>query len=210
MRDVRAVLFDLDGTLVKSIELHYQAWASALMELGIALSYERYTLLEGTRGIDLASMFLSAQSEKKSSPEQLLHRKEELMGSPNFLAYDGVENLLLKLRASGIKTAIVTAALERRVKTSVSTNILNLFDVVVTAEKCSASKPDPAPYLKACELLGIQPSQSMVVENAPLGVASAKAAGCKCVALTTTVARSALGQADVVVDHISMVEDYVL
>jgi beta-phosphoglucomutase-like phosphatase (HAD superfamily) len=73
-----------------------------------------------------------------------------------------------------------------------------LFETVVTAEDTARGKPDPEPYRLAAQRLGVAPSECLGVENAPLGVQSAKAAGMLCAALETTLPASRLGGADFV------------
>jgi beta-phosphoglucomutase len=80
--------------------------------------------------------------------------------------------------------------------------IYNLFDYAVTGDHVKRGKPHPDPYLKAAKGLGLRPRECIVVENAPLGIESAKRAGMFCVALTTSLPREYLKRADVVVDSL--------
>ena len=80
--------------------------------------------------------------------------------------------------------------------------IKDLFATIVTGEMVKLGKPHPAPYLKAAELLKLEPEQCLVVENAPLGIKSAKAAGMFCLAITTSLPKSYLKRADIIVDRL--------
>jgi beta-phosphoglucomutase-like phosphatase (HAD superfamily) len=81
-----------------------------------------------------------------------------------------------------------------------------LFDYILTSEDIENGKPSPDPYLKAQEALNVSPSECLVVENAPLGIASAKSAGMKVVALTSTVSEDYLRDADWIISNLSEVE----
>jgi len=73
---------------------------------------------------------------------------------------------------------------------------------VVTGDSVKKGKPHPEPYLKAASVLGLRPKQCLVVENAPFGIASAKKAGMFCIAITTSLPRDYLKQADIIVDRL--------
>ena len=77
---------------------------------------------------------------------------------------------------------------------------LERFQAIVTGEDTTVGKPSPEPYLRGAEKLGVRPEACIVVENAPIGIESAKRAGAYCIALCTTVSREALRQADEIVD----------
>lgn len=72
------------------------------------------------------------------------------------------------------------------------------FDVVITAESVERKKPAPDPYLKAVEMLGLRREECLVIENAPAGITSAKRAGLRCLAITTSLPESYLKEADAV------------
>ena len=96
------------------------------------------------------------------------------------------------IRTGGAKTALVTGAKRERIMSTVDKATLKLFDTVVTGDDVTHGKPSPEPYLLAAKKLGKSPNQCLVVENAPLGVKSAKAAGMKCLAIGSTLPKDEL------------------
>ena len=78
----------------------------------------------------------------------------------------------------------------------VPTGIVGLFDAIVTGDEVTNGKPDPEPYRTVAGRLGLSPSECLVIENAPLGIQSARAAGMRCLALETTLPAGRLPQAD--------------
>ena len=78
---------------------------------------------------------------------------------------------------------------------------LNKFDVIISGDDTEKGKPNPEPYLAAMQKLNILPIESLVIENAPLGIQSAKTAGAYCIAITTTLGREYLKEADEVVKN---------
>ena len=81
-------------------------------------------------------------------------------------------------------------------------DIRRLFDAVISGDSVKQGKPHPEPYLKAAAVLGLRPRQCLVVENAPLGIESAKKAGMSCVAVTTSLPKEYLKKADIIVNRL--------
>jgi len=111
-------------------------------------------------------------------------------------------------RKMGLKTAIVTGSVRSNLEWTLSDEERAMFDVILSSEYYSKGKPHPEPYLNAARQLGFPPEACLVVENAPLGIQSAKAAGMFCVAITTTLPASDLKDADLVVPDIDRLKDY--
>jgi sugar-phosphatase len=76
---------------------------------------------------------------------------------------------------------------------------------MITADDVGRGKPDPEPYLKGAELLGVNPAECLVIEDAPAGIQSAHAAGMKAIALTSTYPASALSEADAVIQRLDQI-----
>jgi HAD superfamily hydrolase (TIGR01509 family) len=109
----------------------------------------------------------------------------------------GIEPLLYDLRGRGYLLGLVTGSARSVVDESlVPTGVASFFEVIVAGDEVAAGKPDPEPYHTAAARLGIPPDQCLAVENAPLGIASAKASGMGCVALQTTLPAEQLSAAD--------------
>jgi beta-phosphoglucomutase len=200
---MRAVLFDFDGVVVKSMESHYHGWQKALEEYGIDMSPEELYILEGQGVEEVASQLVrkfNIPAEERSNIIQKKRfyydkvKKDELY--PNFL--DVVE----WARQMELKIGLVTGGdRERVLKALQAYGIDSYFQVIVTSEDVMHSKPSPEPYLAAAQLLAVEPQDCIVIENAPLGIMSAKTAEMKCIAITTTLPSSFLKRADVVADN---------
>ena len=110
----------------------------------------------------------------------------------------GVVDFVNECRRRGLKTAVASSADE--VKVLGNLNEIGLppstFDVVVNGSQVARKKPAPDIFLEACRRLGLEPSRCLVIEDAVAGVAAAKAAGCRCLAVTTSFVREQLGEAD--------------
>ena len=106
-------------------------------------------------------------------------------------------------RAAGsARLAVVSGAARSEVETVLDAAGIDLFEVIVSAEDVTRGKPDPEGYRRALELLGVEAAQALALEDAPPGVAAAKAAGLCCVAVLGTVPRERLGEANEVVPRL--------
>ena len=116
--------------------------------------------------------------------------------------FSGVDEFLRCLKNKGYLLAIVTGTPMPQLKKILPAKIQFLFDTIVTGDLVKKGKPYPDPFLKAAKDLNLKPSQCLVIENAPLGIRSAKAARMFCVAITTSLPKEYLQMADVVVDKL--------
>ena len=105
------------------------------------------------------------------------------------------------LRAAGKRLAIVSASPKEKLEKTVPKEFLDKFEVVISGDDCKIGKPHPEPYLNAMNKLGLSIGDCVVIENAPLGIQSAKSAGIYCIALTTTVNREHLNEADKILQN---------
>lgn len=192
-----AVLFDFDGVLAKTMEDNFNAWRAALEESGIAIVPDDYYPLEGMKVHEVAATLFRKYGREAPDPAAIVRRKESHYRDHNrFELYPGVVELLDDLAARRVPVAVATAALVSRLKETCPPGFLERFDALVTGDDAVEGKPSPAPYLTAAMKLNIDPSRCVVIENAPLGIRSAKAAGCYCIALETTMDRRYLAGAD--------------
>jgi beta-phosphoglucomutase len=121
--------------------------------------------------------------------------------------YENAFKVIDELRTRGFKVALVTACALKNMQHSLDKAGQAHFDFIVTGDEVPRAKPYPDPYLTAANQLGIPPENCVVVENAPLGIESAKNAGMFCVAIETTLGREYLGKADCIVKNISELQD---
>jgi beta-phosphoglucomutase len=205
MRDVAAVAFDWDGVLVDSSRNYYRAYELVLREIGITTTPREIYLREGqpTPQVIAALCRERGMSITDAKVKELVQRRREYdiaLGKRTF--FSGIRDLLARLRKSGCKLAMVTGSSRKSVELVLGPVQEKWFDAVVTADDVARPKPDPEPFLMAAKKMGVDPPKCVVVENAPFGIRAARAAGCRVVAVCTTLTSDDLREADCVVrDH---------
>jgi HAD superfamily hydrolase (TIGR01509 family) len=157
-------------------------------------------------------MLCEAHGVPSEKDEEIMKQKEKFMRqiAGQSTIYSGIPELLLGLLQEGVLLALVTGASKKRVEQFLPKEIHKLFNAVITSDDVIRTKPDPEPYLKAALILGLSPEDSLVVENAPLGIESAKKGGFPCIALTTTLEAADLYQADAVFNDHSLLSSFLL
>ena len=188
-----AVLFDFDGVLVDSnaiSERQMRVWAErhGVPFARIAAIHHGRPTLETVR---LVAPHLDVEAEAR------LIERAETEDTEGLVAFAGAARLLSGLPAG--RWAIVTSGTRRLATTRLAHVGLRRPDVLVTADDVRRGKPAPDPYLVAAERLGVAPERCVVVEDAPAGVAAARAAGARVIAVASTMAPAALTDADVIV-----------
>ena len=198
----KGVLFDFDGTLADTMEGHYLAWKSALAEHGISIDARDFYPLEGTDLHEIAKMFAKGPIWTAESIDALVQKKKEYyVGIQSIAFYPAVETEISELQGRKVPRSIVTAGHLDQLKATVPGEFLDRFDVLLTGDQYKRGKPDPEPYLKGANALGLRPEECIAVENAPLGVLSAKRANTYCIGICSTVGRDILAEADEVLDQ---------
>lgn len=201
--NVRAVAFDLDGTLAPTMELNFQCWKKILASRKIKIDKTQYLLREGENISSLMQDLLKEYNPKilPDEIEKFIEYKDQLFKQKfSCELYPGVSWLIKHLKKLKVKQGIVTAGRITRLKTMFNSDFLEQFDVLVTGEKDKPGKPFPEPYFEFSESINIPPSEILVVENAPLGIKSAKRAGMRCVAIASTLDKHHLSEADLLFD----------
>jgi beta-phosphoglucomutase len=200
MGKIKAILFDFDGTLADTMEDLFSAWKKSFLKFGIEIKKEDYFPLEGTKVLEVAKI-ISDKYGLNAEPEELVRLKNEFYLQDNsFSFYPGVVGFIDALHNKGVTKAIVSASQREKLEKTVSKSFLDKFDAIITSEDYALGKPNPEPYQKAMSKLGLTPAECIVVENAPLGIESAKAAGCYCIAVSSTLPKEFLKKADAVID----------
>lgn len=183
------VIFDLDGVLTDTAELHYQCWQALADELGLPFDRQANEALRGLSREESLGKFLGRRAAEFSEQQklELARRKNEdylrrvARLSPADLA-PGAAELLSELRRRGARLAVASAS--RNAAAVIDRlGIGLLLDVLVDGNEVERSKPDPQVFLRAAERLGLPPRRCVVVEDAASGVDAALAAGMRVVGL---------------------------
>lgn len=186
-----AFLFDLNGTVIDDMHYHAAAWFDILNnDLGAGLSRNEVKVqMYGKNEEVLVRIFgenhFTQERIKELSAEK--ERRYQQAYLPQLKLMDGLQQLLDQSKTAGIKMAIGSAAIPFNID-FVLTNLKlhKYFPVVVSADDVSISKPHPETFLQCAQLLGVQPKDCIVFEDAPKGVESAYNAGMPCFVLITT------------------------
>jgi beta-phosphoglucomutase len=181
------VIWDVDGTLVDTAELHYEAWVQLARQLGLPFSRADFTATFGRRNPEiLRQLFRSNYSDAEVA--SLGERKEELYraaAQSGVQLLPGVRSLLEGLNAAGFKQAIGSSAPRHNLELILRLTATEaFFDVVVAMEDTQRGKPDPQVFLLAASRMGAPPASCLVLEDAVAGVEAAKAGGMKCIAVS--------------------------
>lgn len=209
-KEIKAVLFDMDGVILDSMKYHVHAWKEAMMDFGCEVCEELLYLHEGAiepkTAVDIFCSHGCAMSEEDFArifqmQKSIFHARYAAQVSP----YTAVPSMLQNLHEGGLRLALVTSSHLEVVMSTLPATILMYLSHVVTGDRVTRRKPHPDPYLAAASALGMKPQECLVVENAPAGIRAAKAAGMRCVAISTTLAPHHLQEADVTVaNHLAL------
>ncbi|MFG1880065.1 HAD family hydrolase [Sphaerisporangium sp. NPDC049003] len=182
-----AVFFDMDGTLVDTEKLWFQAESQVMRRLGAGwTAADQENLLGGSMPSTVAYM-LRASGSSRDPEEVASWMLDGILGllADGFEVMPGAAELLAEVRAAGVPVGLVTSS-SRLMADAVLGGIgRDTFDTVVTGDDVRHFKPDPEPYLLAARLLGVDPARCAVIEDSPTGVAAGTAAGCAVVAVPT-------------------------
>jgi len=189
------------------MEQHLEAWQFAFKKYGIHVKKEEFYQLEG-RGVKAVVQELTRiyNIDTKLAPlimEDKINYYDKIYKAE---FYDGLFDLLAYLQDNKIKMAIVTGGSRNRVKRLLQDYLNGLFSAIVTSDDVQNTKPFAEPYLKGAQLLGLNVQECLVIENAPLGIQSAKNAGMRVIAIQTTLGEEHLKQADYIVSSMKEVQ----
>lgn len=195
----------MDGVIIDSMPYHFLAWYEAMRPIGIRVSCFDVYSKEGEDWKKTLREFLKKAGIKPA--ERTLsgifrRRKKIFKRSFKRFIFRGAKETLVYLKKKGYLLGLVTGTPSKEVKKILPASIYKLFGCVVGGDEVKRGKPHPEPYLKAAWMMGVQPSECVVIENAPFGIRSAKKAGMFCMAVTTGLTKEYLKEADVIVDSL--------
>ena len=201
---LRAVLFDIDGTLVNSDGLHFAVFQDVLADYGYnngeriseAFFKERITGKQNKRICE--DLFPDwDEAEAVAFAEHKEARFRELAAEQlSSLVTPGLAHLLRHLEANGVRCAAVTNAPRANAELMLSSiDRLAFFEPLIIGDECVHAKPHPEPYLAAMRALGVSADECIAVEDSPSGAAAAVAAGARTIGITSTQSEEALNDA---------------
>lgn len=183
LENVKAFIFDLDGTLIDTEKIYRKLWPIAVSKLGFELKDEQYLTLRSLGRPYAPRRFKEWFGESFDYDEARRIRKgyfDSYIEEHGIDVKPGAEELLRYLHERGIITAIATATDPARAGEYLKmTGLEHHFDHVISATMVDEGKPSPKVYLYACSVLGLNPAECVAVEDAPNGVTSAYRAGMK-------------------------------
>jgi beta-phosphoglucomutase len=180
---LRGVIFDMDGVLVDSHEVHRRAWRRFFQTLGRHVpESELDFILDGRKRGDILRHFLGdcpdPELEEFGRRKDCIFRQMQLGVAP----VPGVVRFVGELYRTGTALALATSASRSRARSTLAElGLLNCFPVVVTGEDVLLGKPDAAIYRLACNRIGIEPERALAVEDAISGIRAAVGAGLRCI-----------------------------
>lgn len=201
---IKGVLFDMDGVLVDSEPFICKAAVLMFEELGLKVTPDDFIPFVGTG----ENRYIGGVSEKYGitvNIEQVKARTYEIYKSiikDRLKPLPGVHEFIEKCRKIGFKIAVATSADLVKMESNLSEIQLDpcLFDATVNGLEVENKKPHPDIYIKASWKLGLKPEECLVVEDALSGIKAAIAAGCRCLAVTSSFRKDELVEADWICD----------
>ncbi len=187
----QAVLFDMDGVLFDSMPNHAYSWHRSMSENGLDMKEEDAYCYEGMRGVETIRQLAREQWHREltdAEAQQLYQVKCDYFSAcPPARIMPGVVALMTWLQEQGMTIGVVTGSGQHSLLDALEDTFRGLVDkrYIVTAFDVVRGKPSPEPYLAGLKKVGVDASKAIVVENAPLGVQSAKAADIFTIAVNT-------------------------
>lgn len=189
LSNIKAVLWDNDGILVDSEILFYELTREYFAKLGLELTPDTWSLNYLGEGIGSREIALSLGGDPDKIDPILDARNKEyrvVLRKPPPIQ-PGVWDTLDALDGR-VKLGLVTGCHRDQLHLTHDHNgILGRFEIIVTADECRVTKPDPEPYTRAVEGLGLQPEECLAIEDSKRGLHAALAAGVHCIAVPTAL-----------------------
>ena len=199
------VIFDMDGVLVDSAAPHLRSWQLLAEECGGAVTEEQFTGTFGRQNRDIIPILFGAVSEPRM--QALADRKEELYRDlirqdPPIV--EGAVELVWGLHRAGAAVAVGSSGPPENIELVLSSmGVTDCISAVVSGDDVTRGKPDPQVFSLAADRLGIKAGRCVVIEDAPVGVQAARAAGALVVAVLLYHSAEAFGVVDLMVRHLA-------
>ena len=185
------MLWDLDGTLVDSAELHWRSWRDTLASEGHQITYQQFLDSFGQKNDRILTRWLGADTPLERM-NQIGDAKEaeyrRLAQEHGLTPLPGAAEWIRRLHSQGWKQAIASSAPRENIEVMLrALGVRQELDALVGAEDVRAGKPDPQVFLTAAATLGVPPSRCVVVEDVAAGIEAARRAGIKSIGVSRSV-----------------------
>jgi HAD superfamily hydrolase (TIGR01509 family) len=182
---LKAVFFDIDGTLIDSNEAHTQAWMQTLQRHGHPTSYDRIRSLIGKGSDKVFAELLGIAADSVLAKQITKDRTQLLLSSfiPNLAPTSGARLLVQHMRSENLRLVIASSSGEELPALLAQADLRDLLDTAVSSDEAKESKPDGDIIEVALKKAGVQPGEALMIGDTPYDIAAAKAAGVKCIAL---------------------------
>ena len=203
----RAVLWDMDGTLIDSEEFHWISWHDTLTKEGIPVTHGQFLSTFGTRNDSVLRQWLGntatpEQMERIANAKEELYR--DLIRRNGILPLPGVAHWVRRLHHEGWLQAVASAAPHANIVAVLEAlSATHIFQGIVSAEDVHRGKPDPEVYATAAARVGVSPDRCIVVEDAAAGVKGARSAGMRSIGVNHN---GAYLPADIVVKSLELLD----
>jgi beta-phosphoglucomutase family hydrolase len=186
LRDIRAVIFDMDGVIVDSEPLHLLAYQEFFNRHNIGYTAEHNAEFLGTKDIWMAQVLIDRHALPET-PESMVKTKEAILMrllTETAVARPGLSDILTKAKQAGLPMSIASSATLPTIHLVVDRlNIRNYFDALTSGDEVANGKPAPDVFLLAAKRLAVEPRHCLVIEDTLNGIKAAKAAGMMCIAI---------------------------
>lgn len=205
-----AVIFDWDGVVIDSGRQHHKSWIMLAEEENLAMPDDFMKKAFGMKSDRIISEVLKWTND----PDEIARldlRKEvlyrEIIKDDKIETLSGVKAFLDKLLEKKIPCAIGSSTDIENIKVAIRIiGLTDYFSAIIAGKDVENGKPHPEVFVKTAKALGEDPDKCIVVEDAVVGIKAAKAAGMKCIAVTTTNLADRLNEADIIVDSLAEVD----
>lgn len=211
MKRYRAILFDMDGVIVDSMHKHAEAWQRVFYDYGISLTKEEIFKREGMSGRSSIVDIIKEKEDRvpdKDEQSEILQKKLEIFERGQIKVYPFIREILEYIQSQKIEAGLVTGSLRRSVQFVLPEDMKGYFNVIITVDDIQNGKPHPESYIRAMEELECNTKNTLVIENAPLGITAAKRAGLDCFAIETTLESPFLKEADKIFQNHRLLLEY--
>lgn len=198
----KAIVFDMDGTLIDSEQVHVDAWKAVLGTYNLSFENEWFEQWIGVSDVALGTRIVNDYSLDIKAEELTQYKRASFrkFASIDLKLIAGVREGLERMKRYPMTIATMSSRADADLSLS-ATNLTPYFPDIVTSDDVKYHKPHPECYIKASSKLNVYPEQCFAVEDSVSGISAAKQAGCFTIGVANTIRSSFLNEADLVMTN---------